>query len=62
MPIFTQNPHPNSLKPRPAEDLLAPETTMGAVELLVRDLDTVLNFYHEGMLLDVIRTTVTLPF
>lgn len=54
MPIFTQNPHPNSLKPRPAEDLLAPETTMGAVELLVRDLDTVLNFYHEGMLLDVI--------
>lgn len=54
MPIFKQNPHPSSLQPRPADELLAPNTTMGAVELLVRDLDTTLKFYHDGMLLDVI--------
>ena len=39
MPRFKQNPHPSSLIQRPAKELLAPGTTMGAVELLVRDLD-----------------------
>ncbi len=55
MSRFRQNPHPSSLIKRPAEDLLAAGTTMGAVELLVRDLDTMIAFYHEGMLLDVLQ-------
>ena len=55
MPIFKQNPHPSSLIERPAEELLAVGTTMGAVELLVRDLDAMIAFYNEGMLLDVLQ-------
>lgn len=55
MSRFRQNPHPSSLITRPAEDLLAADTTMGAVELLVRDLDAMIAFYHEGMLLDVLQ-------
>ena len=55
MPIFKQNPHPSSLIKRPAEELLAAGTTMGAVELLVRDLDAMIAFYNEGMLLDVLQ-------
>ena len=55
MPIFKQNPHPSSLIDRPTEELLAPGTTMGAVELLVRDLDAMIAFYNEGMLLDVLQ-------
>lgn len=55
MSRFRQNPHPSSLIKRPAEDLLAAGTTMGAVELLVRDLDAMVAFYHEGMLLDVLQ-------
>ena len=55
MPIFKQNPHPSSLIERPAEELLAAGTTMGAVELLVRDLDAMIAFYNEGMLLDVLQ-------
>ena len=39
MPVYVQNPDPRSLVERPADDLLAPDTRMGAVELLVRDLD-----------------------
>lgn len=57
MPTFTQTPHPSSLIKRPAEELLAPDTRMGAVELLVRDLDTMIAFYHDGMLLDVLSQT-----
>ena len=57
MPIFKQNPHPSSLIKRPAEELLAAGTTMGAVELLVRDLDAMITFYNEGMLLDVLQQT-----
>ncbi|MDR7330618.1 VOC family protein [Corynebacterium guangdongense] len=55
MSHFRQNPHPSSLIKRPAEDLLAAGTTMGAVELLVRDLDAMITFYHEGMLLEVLQ-------
>lgn len=42
---------------------LAPATAMGAVELLVRDLDTMTRYYHDGVSLDVIDahgTTVVL--
>lgn len=42
---------------------LAPATAMGAVELLVRDLDTMTRYYHDGVGLDVIDahgTTVVL--
>lgn len=57
MPNFVQNPHPSSLIKRPADELLAPATRMGAVELLVRDLDTMIAYYHDGMLLDVLEQT-----
>ena len=42
---------------------LAPATAMGAVELLVRDLDTMTRYYHDGVGLDVLDahgTTVVL--
>ena len=57
MPRFPQQVHPDYATDRPAEQLLAADTRMGAVELLVRDLDAVLKFYHEGALLDVMEHT-----
>lgn len=53
--MFPQNPHPDSLKKRPRDELLAPATRMGAVELLVRDLDVMLRYYSEAVLLDVLE-------
>lgn len=55
MPALIQHPDPATLRPRPADDLLAPGTTVGAVELLVRDLDTELAYYTRGATLDVLR-------
>ena len=55
MPRFPQQLHPDYDADRPADQLLAPATQMGAVELLVRDLDKVLKFYNEGALLDVLE-------
>ena len=55
MPVFVQNPHPRSLVRRSADDLIAPGTQMGAVELLVRDLDTMIAFYSQGVTLDVLE-------
>jgi len=55
MPIFAQHPDPRSLRARPAEDLLSAGTRMGAVELLVSDLDTMLAFYTAGVTLEVLQ-------
>ena len=55
MPVFVQNPHPRSLVRRSADDLIAPGTQMGAVELLVRDLDAMIDFYSQGVTLDVLE-------
>ncbi|MFI7483447.1 VOC family protein [Kocuria sp. M1R5S2] len=55
MPIFAQHPDPRTLAPRPAEDLLAAGTRMGAVELLVSDLDTMVAFYTTGVTLEVLQ-------
>ncbi|WP_030014892.1 VOC family protein [Curtobacterium sp. S6] len=55
--MFHQTPHPDSLRPRSQDQLLAPETRMGAVELLVGDLDAMIRFYHEAVLLDVLDHT-----
>lgn len=52
--MFRQNPHPDSLKKRSRDELLAPDTRMGAVELLVRDLDVMLRYYSEAVSLDVL--------
>ncbi|WP_314037662.1 VOC family protein [Dietzia sp. CH92] len=57
MPVYVQNPHPRSLVRRPADDLIAADTRMGAVELLVRDLDAMIGFYSQGMTLDVLEQT-----
>ena len=54
MPIFPQNPAPQSLTKRPAEDLLSADTRMGAVELLVSDLDTMVAYYSDAVTLDVL--------
>lgn len=54
MPVYAQNPDPRSLVQRGGDDLLAADTRMGAVELLVRDLDAMIAFYSEGMTLDVL--------
>ncbi|MGX5357138.1 VOC family protein [Kocuria sp. KH4] len=54
MPIFPQNPDPRSLTPRPADDLLSAGTRMGAVELLVADLDTMLAYYTDAVTLEVL--------
>lgn len=54
MPRFPQQLHPDYATDRPADQLLAPEARMGAVELLVRDLDREIAYYHEGVLLDVL--------
>lgn len=54
MPIFPQNPDPRSLTARPAEDLLSAGTRMGAVELLVSDLDTMLAYYTDAVTLEVL--------
>ncbi|MGF0130192.1 VOC family protein [Dietzia cinnamea] len=55
MPVYVQNPDPRSLVERPPDDLLAPDTRMGAVELLVRDLDAMIGFYAEGVTLEVLE-------
>ncbi|WP_425860424.1 VOC family protein [Arthrobacter sp. TWP1-1] len=55
--MFPQNPHPDSLKKRSRDELLSPETSMGAVELLVRDLDPMLAYYSEAVTLDVLEHT-----
>ncbi|MHC5558996.1 VOC family protein [Kocuria sp. U4B] len=55
MPIFAQHPDPRSLQPRPAEDLLSAGTRMGAVELLVADLDTMLAYYTGAITLEVLE-------
>lgn len=55
MPVYVQNPDPRSLVRRSADDLIAPDTRMGAVELLVRDLDAMIAFYSEGVTLDVLE-------
>jgi catechol 2,3-dioxygenase len=55
MPIFAQHPDPRSLAPRPAEDLLAAGTRMGAVELLVHDLDAMVAYYTTGVTLEVLE-------
>lgn len=55
--MFRQNPHPDSLKQRPPDELLAPDTRMGAVELLVRDLDLMLRYYSDAVALDVLEHT-----
>ncbi|PLC11703.1 glyoxalase [Kocuria flava] len=55
MPIFPQHPSPESLRARPAEDLLSPATRMGAVELLVADLDATLDYYTRGVTLGVLE-------
>ncbi len=55
MPVFVQNPDPRSLVERPADELLSPGTRMGAVELLVRDLDAMIAFYSQGVTLDVLE-------
>lgn len=55
MPVYVQNPDPRSLVERPADVLLAPDTRMGAVELLVRDLDTMIAFYSDGVTLEVLE-------
>ncbi|WP_424348310.1 VOC family protein [Kocuria sp. CH-021] len=54
MPIFPQNPAPESLTRRPAEDLLSAGTRMGAVELLVSNLDTMVAYYSDAITLDVL--------
>ncbi|MFI7579512.1 VOC family protein [Kocuria kalidii] len=54
MPTFPQHPDPRSLTPRPAEDLLSGGTRMGAVELLVSDLDTMVAYYADAVTLDVL--------
>ena len=56
MPIFPQTPDPRSLVQRPADDLLAPGTRMGAVELLVADLDATLAYYTTGVTLEVLAS------
>ncbi|WP_309066398.1 VOC family protein [Microbacterium sp.] len=53
--MFPQNPHPDSLKKRSRDELLPPDTRMGAVELLVRDLDLMLRYYSEAVSLDVLE-------
>lgn len=55
MPVYVQNPDPRSLVTRGADDLLAADTRVGAVELLVRDLETMIEFYSTGMTLDVLE-------
>ncbi|EMY34114.1 hypothetical protein D477_011306 [Arthrobacter crystallopoietes BAB-32] len=55
MPIFPQNPDPAHLRPRAADELLAAGTTMGAVELLVHDLDAMLKYYTEAITLEVLQ-------
>ena len=55
MPVYVQNPDPRSLAERPSVDLLAPDTRMGAVELLVRDLDAMIAFYSRGVTLEVLE-------
>lgn len=55
MPVYVQNPDPRSLVERSADDLIAAGTRMGAVELLVRDLDTMIAFYSQGVTLDVLE-------
>lgn len=54
MPVYVQNPDPRSLVTRGADDLLAADTRVGAVELLVRDLEAMIEFYSTGMTLDVL--------
>lgn len=54
MPVYVQNPDPRSLVRRSADDLIASGTRMGAVELLVRDLDAMIDFYSQGVTLTVI--------
>ncbi|WP_206214020.1 VOC family protein [Corynebacterium qintianiae] len=51
--MFTQAPHPDSLIKRNPDDLLPADLSMGAVELLVRDIDTMVRFYHDGVGLEV---------
>lgn len=55
MPVFVQNPDPRSLVERPADRLLPADARMGAVELLVRDLDAMIAFYSRGVTLDVLE-------
>ncbi|MCD2263822.1 VOC family protein [Dietzia aurantiaca] len=55
MPVFVQNPDPRSLVERPADRLLPADARMGAVELLVRDLDAMMAFYSRGVTLDVLE-------
>lgn len=55
MPVFVQNTDPRSLVERPADDLLSPGTRMGVVELLVRDLDAMIDFYSQGVTLDALE-------
>ena len=55
MPVYVQNPDPRSLVTRGADDLLAADTRVGAVELLVRDLEPMVEFYSTGMTLDVLE-------
>lgn len=55
MPVFVQNPDPRSLVERPADQLLPADARMGAVELLVRDLDAMIAFYSRGVTLDVLE-------
>jgi catechol 2,3-dioxygenase len=55
MPIFPQNPNPAHLRQRQADELLAAGTMMGAVELLVHDLDAMLKYYTEAITLEVLQ-------
>lgn len=55
MSLLTQRPDPRSLRRRPADDLLSDGTTMGAVELLVKDLDGMIAYYSTGVTLDVLQ-------
>ncbi|SDL73736.1 catechol 2,3-dioxygenase [Corynebacterium mycetoides] len=53
--MFTQTPHPDSLVKRNPDDLLPADLSMGAVELLVRDMDAMVRFYNQGVGLDVLQ-------
>ena len=53
--LLIQRPDPRSLRRRPADDLLSDGTTMGAVELLVKDLDGMIAYYSTGVTLDVLQ-------
>ncbi|WP_240645770.1 VOC family protein [Georgenia sp. SYP-B2076] len=48
-------PHTAPTPARPAEDLLPAETSMGAVTLLVGDLDLMTRYYRDAVLLTVLR-------